>query len=785
MDILTQKRSKLLYQRGDKKTTGVVDLRCFSIEKKEARRINSGSTNRIFSEIIKTRASLPENNLSRAIAAEDAEKNKEDSDNNLNRPQNRYSGINNLQTTKTPEERNSVKANIEKVLPSKAETSFKFQPSLIIQKSFLSFVLSAIFLTSIVFLLSFVQNGIDQKGRVLGISTMAYDNMKQAGESASNSDFESTINNFDYANSNFSDAKKSIDEFGMGIAGILNELPINTPVSTAINLTVAGEDLSNAGKYVATLLKNISEIDRNNFSLEQISSLQQNINEISKNLKNANESIKGVNLNYVPQSYKEKFEILKDQLPLIGNSFENINQDMPNILKMLGSSGKSQKYLLLFQNNSEIRATGGFVGSFGIADIKDGKMTDLFIDGIFNPDGQLKEKIVPPMPIQKISANWSMHDANWFADFPTSAKKTALFYEKTGGATVDGVIAITPDVVKNLLEITGPIDMPEYNSTVDKENFLPLIQLQVEELYDKKENKPKQFLADLAPRIIEKLLDTSDLSTTEKIRRYLNLADAMEKSLKEKHILFYHRDEEIENMMLKRGWGGQILNSSGDYLSVVNSNINGYKTDAVIDEKIELKTDIMADGSITNTVKITRTHNGGKSDYDWYNRVNADYMRVYVPLGSTLLEAKGHTIEEYEPRVDYSDYKTDPDVEKIQSTMRIDPESKTQIFEEAGKTVFGNWVYVSPEEKVEVVYKYKLPYKLDFDSFTKPAEKYSIIIQKQLGSGGSEFAGSIILPINWKAIWRSVNMDQKNSEENDIFTNLETDKAYGLVFTRE
>ncbi|MFZ2970607.1 MAG: DUF4012 domain-containing protein, partial [Minisyncoccia bacterium] len=503
MDIISKKQSKLPYQKGDKQTSGVVDLRCFSSKNKSERKVALQNRNRIFSEIIKVRNHQPENTADE-IRTEDNEGKRERPESVIEVSENKYSSVNNPRKT---EESGSPAKNIEEGSPIKTKLSFRFRPSLVLKGSFLSFVLSACFLTSIIFMLSFVQKGIETKGRILGMSTLAYDSIKQAGESASNSDFESTINNFDQASSDFSNAKRSIDEFGMGITKILNELPINTPISTAINLTGAGKNISSAGKNIAMLLKNISEIDRNNFSLEQVAPLQQNIGEIAKYLKNADENISGVDLNYVPQGYREKFETLKDQIPLIASSLENIDQDMPNILKILGSSGKPQKYLLLFQNNSEIRATGGFVGSFGILDVENGKITNMFIDGIFNPDGQLKEKIVPPMPIQKISANWSMHDANWFADFPTSAKKTALFYEKTGGATVDGVIAITSDVIKNLLDITGPIDMPEYGSTVDKDNFLPLIQLQVEELYDKEENKPKQFLADLAPKIIEKLFD--------------------------------------------------------------------------------------------------------------------------------------------------------------------------------------------------------------------------------------------------------------------------------------
>ncbi|MCK4525050.1 MAG: DUF4012 domain-containing protein [Candidatus Andersenbacteria bacterium] len=756
MDIIPNKRSKLLYQKGDQEIKGVIDLRCFSSEKKKIEKEEKKKT--VF-EIIKKEDEKKEITKQTAFS-----KNKHSISNKIYNANRKFK-------IKAPN------------LLSKTEflTRPKFKFSLLWQRSFISFVSIVVIISLTVFSLSFIQKGIEEKGKILGVSTQAYDYLKQAGQSASNQDFENSINDFDSARLNFLKTKTEIEKFGLGVSGAISNLPINSPISTAKDLAEAGENISLAGKNISALFEKISNLDQKNFLIGSSLNLQTDIGNIALNLKNAENNLNKVDLNYIPEEFREKIKLSKKELPAIANNFKNLSEDLETITEILGND-RPQKYLILFQNNSEIRPTGGFIGSYGILDIENGEIKNLFIDGVFNPDGQLEEKIVPPMPIQKISAAWSMHDANWFPDFPTSAKKIALFYEKTGGPTVDGVIAITPDVIEKMLEVTGPIEMQEYETTINKENFLIKTQLQVEELYDKEENRPKKFLSDLAPKIIEKLVNTDNLDSQEKVQKYLSFINIMEESLKEKHIIFYHRDTKIEDMIIKRGWGGQVLNSSDNYLSIVHTNINGYKTDAVIDEQIDHKTEILNDGSIINTVIITRKHLGGNSDFNWYNRVNSDYMRVYVPLGSVLLEAKGHTTQEYEPPIDYSDFKTDPDVKKIEDTIRIDPDSGTHIFEESGKTVFGNWVYVSPQKTVEVTYKYQLPYKINFDSFTKPADKYSILIQKQLGSKGSNFTGTIKLPDEWKAIWRSQGLNIKNFNESIIRTNLKTDRVYGVVF---
>jgi len=651
-----------------------------------------------------------------------------------------------------------------------------FQSDIFRRKSILRFAASSFMIPIIIFAFSFAQSQYERKGKVLGDSTAALNDLRSAAKSAFASDFSVSGDNLDSARMNFAEARKTIDGIGLGIGEVVAALPIDTPLSAAENLTAAGENISLAGKDLNNMLEKLASPDKDISFLKKISMAQTDMQSAAAHLQSASMNIQKVDIRYIPENMQNKIELAKETLPEISANFKKLAEDCPLLLKMAGSE-KSMKYLLLFENNSEMRATGGFIGTYGILDIEDGEIKNLFIDGIFNPDGQLKEKIIPPMPIQKISAAWSMHDANWFADYPTSARKIALLYEKTGGPTVDGVIAVTPEVIKKLLAITGPIEMPEYGLTITTDNFVAETQNQVETFYDKKENRPKKILSDLAPILMEKVFRLAQEGGTDKL---LAVIEAGEASLREKHILIYHRDEAIETMLQKRGWGGEIVQNTGDYLSVVNSNINGYKTDAMIQENISLETAIQEDGTVINTLTVNRRHLGGNEEYDWYNRVNADYMRVFVPKGSILLSASGNTQEEYAAPMDYAAFKTDADIKAIEDTIRIDPASGTQIFEEANKTVFGNWVYVSPQEEVTVVYKYELPFKIDFESWSKNADAYSAFIQKQAGSTGSNFTARITFPASWQAAWKTQQLDSGNQAT----TTLSADMIYGIIFTR-
>ena len=78
-------------------------------------------------------------------------------------------------------------------------------------------------------------------------------------------------------------------------------------------------------------------------------------------------------------------------------------------------------------------------------------------------------------------------------------------YEKSGGPTVDGVFTVTGNVMEALLGVTGDIEMPEYDTTVNADNFFEKTQYEVEIDYDKELNEPKKFLADLFPVFVDRL----------------------------------------------------------------------------------------------------------------------------------------------------------------------------------------------------------------------------------------------------------------------------------------
>lgn len=635
----------------------------------------------------------------------------------------------------------------------------------------------------------YIQKGLETKKQVLGTSKTAYANVNVALDSIKKQDFASSSDNFNKAYANFADISKSLEGMGRGVISISRFIPGASKLSSGYYAVEAGKELSLAGEKISQIAKTMdtlknksaNENEKKDISLLEIFlSFEKDLKEVEKNLTSAQNNISKVKLSDIPQENREELLALKNKLPIVVQAVEEFSTNSYVVADLLGANGP-RKYLFLFQNNQEMRATGGFIGSYGVLDIDgSGKIRNFFIDGIFNPDGQLLDKVVPPKPIQKISVAWSLHDSNWFADFPTSAKKAMLFYEKTGGPTVDGVITVTPTVMQKLLNITGPIEMRDYGVVLTSDNFIENIQYEVEEDYDKEENKPKKILSDLAPIVLDKIFNSKDTKVP------MEAFGVFEEALEEKHVLLYFSNADLQKIISDLSWSGEILETSKDYLSVINTNINGYKTDGVVEEKINHQVTISDNGEIINTVAITRKHHGGNKQYEWYNKVNANYMRVYVPQGSTLLEVDGQTREINEDVVDYKslNFEEDIDVKNEEAQIKIDESTGTRVYNEAGKTVFANWVYVSPQEEVTIRYKYILPFKIDR---AKETGSYSVLEQKQSGSLGDEFNFSLSYPNEWKEEWKSdllVECHQDNNQKSNVcFTgDLKTDKFIGVVF---
>jgi len=357
----------------------------------------------------------------------------------------------------------------------------------------------------------------------------------------------------------------------------------------------------------------------------------------------------------------------------------------------MGGTDRERTFLVLLQNDMELRPGGGFIGSFGIVKTKNGKVSDIQIHDTGNFDGRIPDTQTPPYPLGEMLhvKSWKLRDSNWSPDFSVNAEKAEYFYKLGGGTeNLDGVVAVNTDILNSILSITGPVKIDAYPGEYNDQTAILQLEYQVEKGYREQgieRGERKSIMRELAAVLVEKAHSFT-------IGQQLELAQKIENHLKQKDIQMFFRDEELQKEIDALGWGGRVRDYGGDYLMLVDANLNSLKSDICVRRKAEYNVDLSAD--VPQAVfKVTYEHTCRTKD--WMTADYQSWTRVYVPAGSYLTESANAS-------------------------------SDVQFSEELGKKVFGAKVFVPVGQSKTIELKYNLPERMK-DGI------YSLLIQKQSG----------------------------------------------------
>ena len=452
-------------------------------------------------------------------------------------------------------------------------------------------------------------------------------------------------------------------------------------------------------------------------------------------------------LNILTTKIKGQTSLLKNALPQFASAAKTFDKYYLAINLYLDKSENfldyfipflesidDQHILLIFQNPSEMRPAGGFIGSYGDIVLNKANLKEIRIDDIYNVDRQLLVKYIAPKELQGITKDWGSRDANWFTDFPTSAKKIIYFMEQSKmhhdkNITFPAAIAINTNVLGSLLEVTGPIELEKYKKTIDSKNYLEEIQFEIEAGQDKIPGQnPKRILSALTPIIFEKLGNLSDEQKIELLKKFQN-------HFEQKDIMLYFKDPKMEKLLTDLNVAGDIAqlpkNFQGDYLAVINANIAGGKTDAVISQDINLKSQILNDGRIINELTIDRTHNGKDKKDWWYKITNKNYIKILTPPDTSITSIQGNDTVPPPPAITYSKkYVYDPDLQLIEKSSKLIDGLNAWEGKEFDKKSFSAWFNTPAGKTKELTVGYTSDNRLNIQD----GLSYSFIFDKQSGS---------------------------------------------------
>lgn len=460
------------------------------------------------------------------------------------------------------------------------------------------------------------------------------------------------------------------------------------------------------------------------------------LDKIEPDLKMASEKVASIDINKYPEmmgKYRLRSQVDAAKGMITGSYFA-VSKARPALEVAPSALGEpsAKNYLLIFQNDSEIRATGGFMTAYAYLKLDKGRVSSSSSDDIYRLDEKLlnvcKSRIcplTPPEPIVKYLPEvngkprtaWSMRDSNLSPDVPTSMRQFEKIYEFIDDKeSFDGIILIDTKVVEELIKITGPIEVlgTTYSAETDNKCNCPNVIYELEkysQVIERGDPDRKAILGTLMQQILARSLGVS----MQKAPEFINIGTKLAAS---KHILFYMHDEKTQKALSQLNWTGEIKDFKGDYLHINDSNFAGGKSNLYVEQEATLDINIEKDGKVTN--KLSINYKNPQAYNYWLNGINRDYVRIYVPKGSTLKSSKG-------------------------SEVKV-----TTIEEDLGKTVFESFIQVRPQNSTNLNFEYELPEK-----FT--GKEYPIMIQKQGGKKGFKY---------------TIKINDKTKEQ----FNLDTDK---------
>jgi hypothetical protein len=440
---------------------------------------------------------------------------------------------------------------------------------------------------------------------------------------------------------------------------------------------------------------------------------------------------------------------------------------------MLGAGKDGPKtYLLLAQNEDEIRPTGGFITSVGNLVLHNGEIISLEFEGVDNE----QEDWSKPYP----SAPWQLQeymnsrvlvlrDANWFTDFPTTAMWVEYLYAYTHSHSVDGMIAFDQRFLVMLLDELGPLTVKDAPYPITADNVIAYMrQAKVPPEEPVAGWYRKEFISDISAALLAEL-------TSGESHNWRGLLGVLSRALSERHLLLQFDDPTFGALAAERGWDGAVRPVEGDFLMVTDTNIGFNKTSAVVDVSLAYDVDLTDVAAPESTLTVTHQNNAsqgvpcilgrtlqvpGERDYP-INRCYWTYLRAYKQAEVELVDSMAHSVpggwtllgETVPPRVDVLDEELQQDAQG-----------------------FGTLVVVPGDKSLSTRFKFSLP-KTVFSTAGPSGElTYRLHIQKQPGTLANLLTIRIHLPNHATLRFASSNaliQGQNLLIETDLCTDVE------------
>lgn len=584
-----------------------------------------------------------------------------------------------------------------------------------------------------------------------GIFSFRYQ-LNESFKNLSKGEFEKSLSNINQAQIGVSEAKSIYDSFDpIRKTGLLkDQFELGDNLLELSMLAVSSAKKTGLG--VQALLQSLKTVTGENSESPQnyFKVAQMELGSAAENLAKAETILKADSFNSrLPQIFKLRINELSKELADYNKLVAKAEAISILLPKLVGFDG-ARKYLVLLQNNMELRPAGGFIGSFAEITFEGGKLKNLKVNDIYAIDGQLNTHVEPPAEIKQDlgQKDYYLRDSNWEPDFPTSARQAEWFYTKETGQSVEGVVALDISAMEQLLAVIGGVELSDYKEKITAENLFEKAVTHAETSFFPGTQAKKSFLTALSNGVFEKIFFLPQ-------NNWPGIISALGKSLEEKHISLYLNDPKQFSFLLSQDWAHVLLrqskeNTGRDFLSLVEANLGANKVNYYLDRTYNLHTVIGKDGDVSHRLRINYINRSPSEAFPGGKYKNR--MRMYLPFGTKL------------NRVIWGE---------------TDITGSVTGFVDYGRTGYSFLLELAPKEQKMLVLDYSLPDKL---SFQDGKASYRLDIIKQAGTGKDPLQWTITYPISYKLTANQAQVSRP--QEHSISTDLSRDRSFEVEFRR-
>lgn len=305
------------------------------------------------------------------------------------------------------------------------------------------------------------------------------------------------------------------------------------------------------------------------------------------------------------------------------------------------ADGTQRTWFLVLQNPVELRATGGFLGAFGILTAENGKL-NLERFAANNDLPEVKSPVPAPeefaLNYDKFYSRTYWTSTNMTPDFPTAAGVQAAMYAQATGRHIDGVIAIDAVGLNRLLDVVGAIDVEDIGE-VTSENFLPLALNEAYLRFPDKDDRAN-FLLPVGEEVWSRLVSGNFLNPR-------SLMVPLGELVATKRIQMWSPGE--LDRLKRLGLAGELRpTEDADYLMVVGQNAAGNKVDYYAHRRVRYRVDLTNPRSVKGVVDV-QISNGAPADAkpgyimgpilpNDFPGLNRTFTSVYMPMSTFVTE---------------------------------------------------------------------------------------------------------------------------------------------------